>query len=169
MRRFLAAMLCVAATGCGGTTALPTAPSNMVAQTEGRWTPVLGGSTRTAGQVYDSQHGEWVRTGVLVYVSATITLRTKGIIEGSLEIQGLPFRSAPHHDSACAFGDFDDAASHHVWVSGIIGSNSNVVMLRHRDSPSVGMSPMSGDDVSDRTALEMACTYITAEPMRGLE
>jgi len=153
--------------GCDAAAALPTAPTPTtpsVVQTEGRWTPVLGGHDGTSGQVYKSQHGEWVRTGNLVFASATITLAQKGTIVGTLEIQGLPFRSAPMHDSACVFGDFDSAGSPQVWVSGIIFSGVAYVELRHRDSPMHNMSSMDTHDVADTTALEMACTYITAGP-----
>lgn len=150
------ALVALLGIGCGQS---PTAPS---AEIVGTWTPVLGGSLGTSGQAYSSQHGEYVKNGSLVFVSATITLLAKGDIVGHLEIQGLPFPTAPDHDSACVFGDFDEAATPQVWVAGILGSGVRVVTLRHKDSPSGDMSMMDTTDLTDTTALEMACTYITA-------
>lgn len=138
-------------------------PSSLADYVEGFWHPVLGGSQHTSGQVYHSQHGEYVRIGNQVTVHATITLVQKGRIEGNLEIQGLPFPSRADHDSACTIGDFDDAATEQAWVGGIIGSNATVVQLRHRDSFSRAMSPMTGEDVGDRTALQMSCVYIAGK------
>lgn len=161
MKHLTVCVLAACVTAACGDTPLPTAPTGFVTQTTGRWTPVLGGSGGASGQVYKSQHGEWVLTGVQVSVFATITLSRKGTIIGDLEIQGLPFPSAPGHDSACVFGDYDDGGADQVWVAGIIGSSQSVVWLRHRDAPSRNMSPMTTADVSDITALEMSCTYMT--------
>lgn len=163
--RVLSSLLLLMTVGCGDTELNPLGPTSThpATQTVGSWKPVLGGSLGTENQVYASQHGEFVKTGMQVFVSATITLVKKGTIRGALEIQGLPFPSSATHDSACHFGDYDDAGAAQVWVSGIIGSGSTVVMMRHRDGPSMSMSSMSTSDVSDITALEMSCTYITGE------
>lgn len=130
----------------------------------GEWTPVFGGSISTAGQVYGSQHGEFSKNGRTVFVSATVTLIKKGDIVGHLEIQGLPYRSAPTHDSSCVFGDFDDTATPQVWVGGIINSGVTVVWLRHRDNASTSMSLMDTHDITDITAFQMQCTYLTDQP-----
>ncbi len=57
----------------------------------GNWTPVIGGSGGTSGQVYSSQSGTYVKIGREVWVNAEVVMTTKGTITGDVQIQGLPF------------------------------------------------------------------------------
>ncbi len=58
---------------------------------EGTWTPVIGGSGGTSGQVYSFQVGKYVKVGKLVTAYFSISMTTKGTITTSVQIQGLPF------------------------------------------------------------------------------
>lgn len=58
---------------------------------EGTWTPVIGGSGGTSGQVYSTQIGDYVKIGRFVACSLFAGLSTKGTITTNLQIQGLPF------------------------------------------------------------------------------
>lgn len=128
---------------------------------EGLWTPVLGGDGGTTGQTYTSQHGFYVKVGRMVFCNATVTLSAKGTITGGLILSGFPYAVDTTTDSACAFGDFDNAGASQVWVAGVIGS-AGYVQLRHRDSASTTMGTMSTTDVANTTALEAIFFYVAA-------
>lgn len=143
-------------------TAVPSSDANTLDDyEEGTWTPVLGGSGGQSGQAYDSQHGEYVKIGRIVFCTATITLSAKGTITGDVVLSGLPFSVDTSADSACCFGDFDATATPQVWVAGIIGA-AGYVQLRNRDSASTSMGSMDTSDISNTTACEAMFYYLAA-------
>ena len=59
---------------------------------EGEWTPVIGGSTTTSGQSYNSQYGTYTKVGNIVTVHAYISFGNVGTVSGTYAyIMGLPF------------------------------------------------------------------------------
>lgn len=58
---------------------------------KGVWTPIIRINSSTEGITYANQTGEYVRIGNIVYITASITLSSKGTNIGNVEMVGLPF------------------------------------------------------------------------------
>jgi hypothetical protein len=57
---------------------------------EGTWTPTLTGSSGS-GQVYNQQHGAYVKVGKFVVLTGYVSLTNKGTVSGSVLISNFPF------------------------------------------------------------------------------
>jgi hypothetical protein len=97
----------------------------------GTWTPVIGGSGGTSGQTYATQIGSYSQLGKIVIASYQAKLSNKGVITGTVQIQGLPLVAQTGAPQATApvfwdvtntayysLGSFINAASS---AAGIIG------------------------------------------------
>ena len=58
------------------------------------WYPVIGGSTATSGQTYQSQEGSYVNLGGVILAPFRAHLSAEGTVTGDAQLQGLPVTSA---------------------------------------------------------------------------
>lgn len=98
---------------------------------EGSWTPVIGGSGGTSGQVYTTQVGRYVKIGKLVTVQFGVALSTEGTITGNVEIQGLPFTAENTSNlfGVCAM-QWVNLATTWVYITGVVDANTAVIAVR---------------------------------------
>ncbi len=123
--------------------------------TEGTWTPVIQGSTGSAGSYAASVAlGIYRKIGKLVMLSWQVSLTNKGSWTGELGITGLPFTSSssvacPQAGHLC---DFDNITFSGQAVVEIIAGNSNLIFA----------SIVSGSNVSEIAYSAITNTSIIA-------
>lgn len=76
-----------------GTGILTIAAGKTLSYNEGTWTPVLEGTTGSAGAYASSGAGKWTRVGDLITATFNLALTNNGDWTGNLKITGLPVQA----------------------------------------------------------------------------
>ena len=128
---------------------------------EGSWTPVLGGSGGTSGQVYTSQTGRYIKVGRLVSAAFRITLSTKGTITTNCQIQGLPFTvvnvAGLNYPGAISW-----AALNTTWVSIVVLASPNTLVANVQGAAAAAIAnqtALTTADILDTTEMQGVITY----------
>lgn len=127
----------------------------------GSWTPTLGVMSGTDGvHTYNTQVGEFVRLGQLVWVKCTIDLATfDGSMSGSVVVKGLPFVNTsggtPFAVSTMQNVTLNTSAGYSMFVALVRSSQSDIALrevgnglnessLTHADFSSASTMVISG-------------------------
>lgn len=127
----------------------------------GSWTPVIGGSGGTSGQVYGIQVGRYVKHGTLVVCQFRVQLSTLGTITGNVQIQGLPFTSenTTNLSGSLHIGYWLNTTTALVQLGGELAPNSTAVTLRGAGSATTSLSALVQADLSNTTYLDGYISY----------
>jgi hypothetical protein len=99
---------------------------------EDDWTPVLGGTTTTAGQTYVLRGGRYLKIGRLVIASGYMALSAVGTVAGTLAVRGLPFRSEKHASGAPIWNavvPYFQLATPWASVGGLLVPDSDMILI----------------------------------------
>jgi hypothetical protein len=129
----------------------------------GSWTPVIGGSGGTSGQVYTTQVGRYLKLGGMVFCQFRVQLSTLGTITGNAQIQGLPFTSenTTNLSSSLLIGFWQNLTTSLLQLSGELAPNSTAVTLRGAGSAVTALSALAQADLSNTTYLDGFIAYRT--------
>jgi len=101
-------------------------PNTLDDYEEGSWTPTVGGTS-----TYLVQYGEYVKIGLLVYISMRILISSVGTGSGYI-IQGLPFiNSSNTFASGLSIGTFNLLSMSVVSLFAYAQSSSDQIILQH--------------------------------------
>ncbi len=129
---------------------------------EGAWTPVIGGSGGTSGQVYTFQVGKYVKVGKLVTAYFNISLSTLGTVTTAVQIQGLPFTSenTTNQRAPLVITHFSALTTAVVFMGGFLEPNSTAATVTHvPTAAATGAGVMAQADLSNNTVLIGMVTY----------
>lgn len=127
------------------------------------WTPILGGSGGTSGQVYDaSTVGTYSRIGNRVFFECYININTIGIITGNLELQGLPYRVAPWFTPASLNLSYIKTVAFSGMLTANLTPNTKIATFYYSAS---GGSPvnLTSASINAGTNIVVSGSYITDE------
>ena len=127
----------------------------------GSWTPVIGGSGGTSGQVYSTQFGRYNKLGTQVTAWFRVQLSTLGTITTDVQIQGLPFTAENTTNfSACVtIGRWTNLTTALVQLSGVLEPNTTAITLWGAGSAVTGVSKLAQADLAATSYLEGTITY----------
>jgi hypothetical protein len=139
-----------------------TAAAAVPGQTKGAWQPVLGGSGGESGQAYTSQHGRWVKDGVLLHLFTSIQLNGKGVILGTLQLKHLPIPTATQpvfYGGICTYSsNLSPNAARVTGISLQCGGVRDSVDL-YGFLPGENRRPLVPDDINDHTQMDFTMTF----------
>jgi hypothetical protein len=98
--RYLLLALALYVTGCSNDPTDPLTSGAIPDQTNGNWTPTLGGNT-----VYSMQTGRWTKTGTHVWVTGQLQVVTLGT-GSATQVCGLPFPSIDGQEPSGTVGHY---------------------------------------------------------------
>jgi hypothetical protein len=130
--------------------------------TEGIWTPVLGGETLTAGQIYAVQVGTFVKLGRLVIATGRVQLVNKGTITGNVWMAGLPFVSAtiPSHQWPAVIGLWRLANQTSSLVGSLASHATGVSLHIVQGGKDTETVPLAPNDIADNTMMSLTISYL---------
>lgn len=131
---------------------------------EGNWTPVLGGSGGTSGQVYGTQIGRYVKIGQLVTAWYDLTLSTKGTITTNCEIQGL-VHAGINVGNVISVGliEFTNLGTNWVQVTHSMVANTSVARVFGLAAAATTIgTPLTTADITDTTTVRGVIIYRAA-------
>ena len=125
------------------------------------WTPVIGGSGGTSGQVYTTQVGRYQQRGRHVSAQFRVQLSTLGTVTTNAQIQGLPFTSqnTTNLPSAVLIGFWQNLTTALVYLSGEMAPNTTAVTLRGAGGAATSLSALAQADLANTTYLDGAISY----------
>jgi hypothetical protein len=128
---------------------------------EGSWTPVIGGSGGTSGQVYSSQVGRYVKIGKLVIAQFQATLSTEGTITTNVQIQGLPFtaENVSGFTSIAALLYVNLATTWVSVVARVLPNTTTADVLGAAAAAATNSAPLTAADIGNTTQLEGTIAY----------
>tara|TARA_R110002110_G_scaffold376568_2_gene586664 strand:- start:176791 stop:177243 length:453 start_codon:yes stop_codon:yes gene_type:complete len=132
---------------------------------EGLWTPTLGVMSGTDGvHTYDTQVGEYVRLGKLVWVKCTVDLGSfDGSMSGSAVVKGLPFVNTPGGTpfaiSTIQNVTLNTGAGYSMYVA-LVRSSQSDIALREVGSD-LNESALTQADFSSASAMVISGVYAT--------
>lgn len=132
---------------------------------EGNWTPVLGGSGGTSGQVYVVQYGRYVKVGRLVTAYFFVQMSTLGTLTTAAQIQGLPFvtENVTFQHPSVTIGYWTNFTNGFGHVSGYVVPNDTAISLT--GSPvgtPTGMANIVQADLANTTILKGSISYVAS-------
>lgn len=130
---------------------------------EGMFTPVIGGSGGTSGQTYSAQVGRYTKIGNRVFIQAYAALSAKGTITTSLQFQGLPFTSenTATQYAVCPVW-FNTLNTNWINVVSYVNPNATTMDVVGTQAAATSMTSLVTADVTNSTALMVACSYTAA-------
>lgn len=131
----------------------------------GGWTPVLRGSGGDGAPTFTARTGTYVKVGNLVFITARITLSSKGGISGSISIDGLPFTATGIHgsagDSSVSFGAIS-GVTFLDGLGGVINDDSKIIsLIRNTSAGAVGN--ITDAHLTDTARFDFSGCYITED------
>lgn len=127
------------------------------------WTPVIGGSGGTSGQVYSTQVGTYVKIGRLVLAQFATAFSTKGTITSAVQLQGLPFYAATPTTLVTVRGaplGFASLTSNWITISPLFASVSKAATLTGLTAAATtNLSTLSTFDLTDSSAFSGVLCY----------
>jgi hypothetical protein len=130
---------------------------------EGSWTPVLGGSGGTSGQVYSSQVGKYTKIGKRVFFQGYLALSTKGTITTAVQIQGLPFTSenvSNQYSSSAVW--FNTLTTNWINVVAYVNPNATTMDVVGMQAAAVSMTSLATADIANTTQIMVSGHYNAA-------
>jgi hypothetical protein len=128
---------------------------------EGDWTPVIGGSGGTSGQVYATQVGKYTKIGKLVVCQFRVQLSTLGTVTTNAQIQGLPFTSenSTNQSGSLLIGYWLNMTTALVHLGGELAPNATAVTLRAAGAATASLGALAQADLSNTTYLDGFIAY----------
>jgi hypothetical protein len=122
------------------------------------FTPVLGGSVSTSGQVYGSQTGLYQQRGREFFATVQLGLTTKGTISGILQIQGLPL--APTGVVNFTVTYWEALVTGLTFLAGINGGGGNITLYGVKGSAVTTSVTLDTNDIGNTSLIRGATQYI---------
>lgn len=127
----------------------------------GTWTPTITGSGGSTGQVFSEQIGRYIKLGRLVFVYYRVALSTLGTITGAVQVNGLPFYSAPT-GNALPFGavQWNNLSTNWILIQNYVTASSNSLILSGATAATTGaVINLVQADLSNTTVLRGSLVY----------
>lgn len=125
---------------------------------EGTWTPAIGGTGGTSGQVYSVQSGQYVKVGQIVSCNGHITFTTLGTLTGNVQLQGLPFTTSSV-TGAGEFGLANGLTTAMVSLGLEVQASGTTALLVMRTAAATNVLAVAQADLSNTTDLDFHLTY----------
>lgn len=124
----------------------------------GTWTPVLKGDTTAGSPTYTVRSGSYYKIGSLVYITARVTISSKGGMVGAVSIGGLPFVPGSVGTQSIAKAEMANltypAAAKEIYIY-VSGNNLTFAYNTSGGSPST----IKDTDISNTFEARLSGTY----------